>query len=152
MAYSRPTDLVALPTMPYDVRPTELPLDIEECRTALWRSAGNITKAAELLKVSSLRLRAFIRKSPYLSAEAAEAQEQIKDLAEDIVVEALTDSEDAQRRDAMAKFVLLGPGKDRGYGSGAPKVTINNQKGASMTIAWADGTSIGPQAPVIEHE
>lgn len=143
---------MALPSMPYDVRPAELPLDIEECRTAIWRAAGNVTQAAELLKVSSLRLRAFIRKSPYLSAEVAEAQEQIKDLAEGIVVDALMDTEDKARQDAMAKFVLLGPGKDRGYGAGAPKVTINNQKGASMTIAWADGTSIGPQAPVIDHE
>jgi hypothetical protein len=138
--------------MPYDVRPEELPLNVEECRTAIWRCNGNITKAAQLLKTSSLRLRAFVRKSPFLSAELTEAAEQIKDLAEDIVVEALLDTEDKARQDAMAKFVLLGPGKDRGYGSGAPKVTINNGKGGTVAIAWADGTSIGPSAPVIEHE
>lgn len=151
-AHKAPTDLVPLPSMPYDVRPVELPLDIEECRTALWRCNGNITKASQLLKISSLRLRNFIKKSPYLSAEATEALEQIKDLAEEIVVEALQDTEDKSRQDAMAKFVLLGPGKDRGYGAGAPKVTINNQKGASISIAWADGTVVGPQAPVIDHE
>lgn len=147
-----PVDLVALPTMPYDVRPMELPLDIEECRTALWRAEGNVTIAAQLLKTTSMRLRSFIKKSPYLSAELKEASEQIKDLAEAVIVEALTDATDAARRDAMAKFYMLGPGKDRGYGSGTngPAININNKQGGTVQIAWADGTSIGPAPPTIE--
>jgi hypothetical protein len=138
--------------MPYDLRPTELPLDIEECRTALWRAEGNVTVAAQLLKVPSIRLRSFIKKSPYLSAELKEASEQIKDIAEAVIVEALTDSSDAARRDAMAKFYMLGPGKDRGYGSGGgtPNVTVNNKAGGTVQIAWADGTSVGPAPPTIE--
>lgn len=141
--------------MPYSERPAELPLDIEECRTAIWKSAGNVTEAAKMLKINSGRLRTFINRSRYLTSEMAEAREQIKDMAEAVVVDALTDSEDKARQDAMAKFVLLGPGKDRGYGSGSPKVTINNQQGGTVQIAWADGTAIGPAAPegqVIDHE
>lgn len=139
--------------MPWDVRPTELPLDIEECRTAIWLSNGNVTEAAKVLKIPSGRLRQFVRKSPYLSAEVAEAQEQIKDIAEGVVLEALTDLEDAGRRDAMAKFVLLGPGKDRGYGTSAPKVTVNNTKGGNVVVVgWADGTTFQPQQKTIEGE
>ena len=146
----RPLDLVPLPTMPYNERPLELPLDIEECRTALWMSDGNITDAAKRLKISSGRLRTFIKNSRYLSAEMEEAREQIKDMAEGIVREALLDSEDKGRQDAMARFVLTGPGKDRGYGTGAPKVTINNGQGGTINIAWADGTEIGPRHPDVE--
>jgi len=141
--------------MPYPERPVALPLDIEECRTAIWKCAGNITEAAKMLKVNSGRLRSFVMKSRYLVNELAEAKEQLKDMAEAVVVDALMDTEDKGRQDAMAKFVLLGPGKDRGYGSGAPKVTINNQQGGTVQIAWADGTAIGPAAPegkVIDHE
>ena len=66
---SVPSDLVTLPTMTYSEMPPELPLDIEECRTAICMAAGNITEAAKLLKITSIRLRAFVKKSPYLSAE-----------------------------------------------------------------------------------
>lgn len=150
---SLPQDLVPLPTMPWSVRPAELPLDIEECRTALWQSRGNITEAAKRLKISSSRLRTFVRSSPYLSAQVKEAQEQLIDLAENVVYEALMDSEDHSRQDAMARFVLTGPGKDRGYGTGAPKVTINNQKGGTISLAWGDGTVFQPdEQKVIEHE
>lgn len=148
-----PRDLVPLPTMPWDNRPDALPLDIEECRTAIWTARGNITEAAKYLKISSIRLRSFVRRSPYLSAELAEAGEQIKDLAENIVYEALTDTQDTGRQDAMARFVLTGPGKDRGYGTGAPKVTINNQKGGQISLAWGDGTMFQPdEGKVIDHD
>lgn len=148
-----PQDLVALPTMPWTNRPDGLPLDIEECRTAIWISRGNVTEAAQRLKVSSMRLRTFIRKSPYLSAEVEEAREQIIDMAENVVYEALSDTTDTSRQDAMARFVLNGPGKNRGYGSGGPKVTINNQKGGQISLAWGDGTQFQPdEAKVIEHE
>lgn len=150
---SLPHDLVPLPTMPYNMRPDSLPLDIEECRTALWQSRGNVTEAAKRLKISSARLRNFIKKSPYLSAEADEAREQLIDMAEDVVYEALADTADTGRQDAMARFVLTGPGKNRGYGTGAPKVTINNQKGATISLAWGDGTTFQPDSgSVIEHD
>jgi len=139
-----PADLIPLPTMPYSSRPLELPLDIEECRTALWLERGNITKAATRLKTDAARLRRFIKSSKYLTEEQNEAREQLSDIAEEVVYEALTDSEDSSRRDAMAKFVLLGPGKDRGYGTGAPKVTVNNQKGGTVIVGWADGTQFEP--------
>lgn len=139
--------------MPYSERPSSLPLDIEECRTAIWKQRGNISNAAAMLKISASRLRTFIKNSPRLSAEVEEAREQLKDIAEDIVYEALTDGEDAGRRDTMARFVLTGPGKDRGYGSGGGNVTINAPKG-TINISWADGTSFsgGEEAKVIDHE
>lgn len=140
-----PADLVPLPTMPYEERPVGLPLDMEECRTALWRCRGNISLAARLIKVSSSRLRNYVAKSPRLTDEVREAQQQLVDVAEDIAYEALTDGDDPGRRDQMARFVMSNLGRDRGYGTGKAGVTINNPKGP-VVIQWADGQSLsGPQ-------
>lgn len=148
-----PSDLVALPTMPYSERPPELPLDTEECRTAIWMAAGNITEAAKLLKITSIRLRAFVRKSPYLSAELQEASDRLVDIAEANVLDALTDEQDASRRDTMSRFVLTNIGKAKGWGTGAsPNVSVKNSAGGTIIVQWADGTSIGPEPKVIEHE
>jgi hypothetical protein len=136
-----PDDLRPLPTTPWDERPTELPLDTEECRTALWMTAGNVTKAAELLKVVPLRLRAKVKSSPRLSAELAEAREQLVDIAEENVRDALTDTTDPGRRDSMSRFVLASIGKSRGFGSNTSKTTIN-AFGNNMSIKWDDGSVI----------
>ena len=143
-----PEDLRPLPTMPYDERPIEIPLDVEECRTALWRCNGNVTEAATLLKITPLRLRTFVNRSPYLLRELSEAKEQIVDTAETIVREALTDDEDKSRRDQMARFVLgSSMAKTRGWGSGTtPGVNINN-KGGTIVVRWEDGTQFGGADP-----
>lgn len=150
-----PDNLQPLPTTPYDERPSELPLSIEECRTAIWRCRGNVSEAAHLLKVQSSRLRTFIRNSPRLLEEVKEAQEQLVDLAEDVAYEALV-SEDASRRDGMARFIMGSIGKSRGYGSGGGgNVNVTLPKG-KVKIEWADGSSINvnseQDAKVIDHE
>lgn len=135
---SLPSDLVPIPTAPYDERPDELPLDLQECRTALWMARGNVTEAAATLKVTSMRLRRFIKNSAYLTAEQDEARERIKDKAESVVVEALEDVQDPGRRDSMARFVLAGQGRDRGYGNGAGGVTVKGGSGP-IHITWGGG-------------
>lgn len=146
-----PNDLIPLPTMPYDERPAELALDREECRTAIWRSRGNISEAAKLLKITSLRLRNFVRANPFLSAEAEEAREILADIAEDNVYDALTDEADPSRRDSMSRFVLASVGRRRGYGQGNNTgVTINASKGR-LVVAWDDGTQVAGEPNTIEH-
>lgn len=143
---SIPSDLVALPTMPYSERPLELPLDVEECRTAIWMAAGNITEAAKLLKTTSIRLRNFVKKSPYLSAEMQEAADRLVDIAESNVHDALTDELDPSRRDTMSRFVLTNIGKHRGWGSGASGgVTVKNSAGGTVIVQWADGSTFGQE-------
>ena len=141
-----PNDLVALPSMPWPERPLELPLDIEECRTAIWMAAGNISEAAKVLKTTSIRLRAFVKKSPYLSAEMAEAADRLVDIAEANVRDALTDELDPSRRDTMSRFVLTNIGKARGWGSGNnPGVTVKNSAGGTIVVQWADGSTFGSE-------
>lgn len=135
---SLPTDLVPIPTSPWDERPDELPLDTDECRTALWLARGNITQAAETLKVTSGRLRRFVKNSAFLSAEMAEAAEQVVDKAEAVVLDALEDMTDPGRRDSMARFVLTQKGADRGFGSkaGGGKTTVSV---GNIHITWEGG-------------
>jgi hypothetical protein len=146
-----PNDLVPLPTAPYDERPSSLPLDVDECRTAIWLNRGNITEAAKQLKTQAARLRKFVASSPYLQREVEEAREQLLDIAEDVAYEALIDSSDTGRRDGMARFVLGNLGKRRGYGTGSSTVNINSAKGP-ISISWGDGTSLAPDSKTIDHE
>ena len=139
-----PTDLEPLPTAPYPERPLSLPLEPEECRTALWMVRGNITEAAKLIKVTPSRLRSFVTKSAYLSAEMQEAKEQLVDLAEDVVFNALTDEEDKGRKDTMARYVLSSQGKSRGWGTASNQgISVKNSAGGTIVVQWADGTSFG---------
>lgn len=148
-----PSDLVALPSMPYSERPLELPLDIEECRTAIWMSSGNITDAAAILKTTSNRLRNFVSKSAYLTAEVREAAERLVDIAEKNVKEALLDSEDPSRRDTMSRFVLNNLGGGRGWGTGSKGgPTIKNAPGGTILVQWADGSTFNPEGETIEGE
>ena len=141
-----PGDLVALPTMPYNERPAELPLDVEECRTAIWMASGNISEAAKLLKTTSIRLRTFVKKSPYLSAEVQESADRLVDIAESNVYDALTDELDPSRRDTMSRYVLSNIGKNRGWGtSGGGNVSIKNSAGGTIVVQWADGTQLGAE-------
>lgn len=145
-----PSDLVSLPTMPYDERPGELPLNREEVRTALWRSSGVIRDAAELLKVPTGRLRKFISNSAYLSAEMEEARELIVDMAENVVIEELKDPD---KRGPMARFVLGSQrGKKRGWGAGGGVNVEINQN--NTVIQWGDGTTVAVPLNdrVIDHE
>lgn len=146
-----PLDLRPLPTMPYNERPESLPLVVEECRTALWRCKGNVTKAAELLKITPRRLRAFIKNSVYLTGEVAEASEQLKDRAMDVVNDALHDEEDKGRRDSMAKFVLANLGADRGFGTKGAGISLQAPKSGRVVISWEDGENFN-EPPVIDGE
>ena len=147
-----PSDLIPLPSAPWDERPVEIPVSIEEARTALWLDKGIVSKAAQRLKVPSARLRRLVNNSPYLRAEIEEAKEQIKDLAEENVIDALTDANDPGRRDSMSRFVLGGLGRDRGFGSGAGGISLSTSGKGKMIIAWDDGTSIGGDEKVIEAD
>jgi hypothetical protein len=145
-----PNDLAALPTMPYSERPLELPLDIEECRTAIWMASGNISEAAKLLKITSIRLRNFVKKSPYLTSEMQEAADRLVDIAESNVKDALTDPLDPSRRDTMSRFVLSNIVKARGWGTGNSAMQVKNSAGGTIIVQWSDGTQISPETDMVD--
>lgn len=147
-----PHDLVPLPTQPWDERPDEYPIGIEEARTALWRCNGNVSRAAALLKVTSMRLRNVVRKSPRLTREVDEARQRRIDKAEEIVDEALDDDQDKNRRDSMARFVLKSENaSERGYTTGGkgPLGGIPIGEG-QITITWKNGANVSSPAAELE--
>ena len=151
-----PDDLVPLSTMPWDERPAELPLDIEECRTALWLTRGNVSKAAEKLKVDPARLRRFVSKSVRLNEVLKEAREQLADIAENNILDALMDREDYARRDSMSKFVLTTLGKERGFSTSVTVSPSSRLPSGPIEFSWATSPVIDHEkddnGPVIDHE
>jgi hypothetical protein len=61
---SRPTDAeyTPLPYFPWLSRPETVPLDEEECATAIYLAEGRLDHAAALLKVEPKQLRKAIRR------------------------------------------------------------------------------------------
>jgi len=114
-------------------------------------ASGNVTEAAIILKITSIRLRAFIKKSPYLSAEMQEAADRLVDIAETNVKDALTDELDPSRRDTMSRFVLTNLGKHRGWGNtNSGGITVKNSAAGTIIVQWGDGTQIGQDPKEVE--
>lgn len=155
MTDALPRDLTPISTQPWNERPLEIPLEIEECRTALWMCRGNVTEAATVLKVPSDRLRRLIKGSRRLQDTVEESRERLKDLAESNLYDALTDGEDPQRRDSMTKYVLSNLGQDRGFGSKAGiNINTGNSAKGRLMVVWDDGETLtgSPEPTTIEGE
>jgi hypothetical protein len=60
-------EFVVLPYFPWESRPETLPLDVDECMTAVFLARGDIRAAASLLKVTPARLNRLIRRVPKLA-------------------------------------------------------------------------------------
>jgi hypothetical protein len=72
-----------------------------------------------------------------------EAKEQMVDIAEDVVFDALTDEEDKGRKDTMARYVLSSQGRTRGWGTASQGISVKNSAGGTIIVQWADGTAFG---------
>jgi hypothetical protein len=157
MVLHPPKCLVKLPALYFDKRPYGMPLSTHEVISALWTNSGNVTLAAEQLRIGSARMRRIVHRFPEVKAAWVEIQEQLLDQAERVVREGLNDRNDPKRRLGMAKFVLNSErGRNRGWGgsvgtagarraaehtvsSGAP----NPQGGSEFPrLVWSDGRSL----------
>jgi len=139
-----PSDLLPIPTQPWDERPNALPLVVEEVRTALWLDGGNISAAAERLKVTSVRLRRFVERSPRLMNEKREMIERVSDRAMANLVETIHDDLDKDRRNQDSKWWLDRQARDRGFGGAGAKVSISTS--GPVIVGWADGTTVSGEA------
>jgi hypothetical protein len=61
-----PSEFTPLPWYSWDSRPLTVPLDQDECATALYLDKGDIKAAAARLKVTVPRLNKSVRKDPRL--------------------------------------------------------------------------------------
>lgn len=118
-ASALPDDLVPLPVYPNGNAYKDNPIDTDQARSAIWHSAGSITRAAALLDVSPARLMRLVSKDDFLKKEREAAQELIIDAAEDALLDAL---ERSDTRDETAKWILDRKGSPRGWGSSVKPV------------------------------
>ena len=106
---------------------------------ALEKTGGNVSAAAKLLGVHPCRFRAQVSKSVKLNAVTIalrkERREQMQDIAEDNVMDALI-ADDDKRKDSMSKFVLSGR---RGFNDSesVDKVNIDiSESQGPVTVIW----------------
>jgi hypothetical protein len=59
-----PDEFFPLPYFGWLKRPLDLPLDVEECATAIYLKNGDLDAAAARLKVTPARLDRVVRRSP----------------------------------------------------------------------------------------
>ena len=139
-----------LPAYPWDVRPDDHPLSVEEVCAALVHSEGNVKEAADRLKVGALILRKFIERSSRARAVIVEMAAQLADEAQTTLHAALRDS-DSRRQDWAVRYILNSKNARRlGWGStdAAEDASLHRGPLINLTlplVQWEDGTRIGPR-------
>lgn len=141
-----------LPAYPWSQRPDDMPLTADEVCDALFQAEGDITAAAQRLKVGSLILRKFIERSSRARAAIREMDLRLADKARSKLAQAL-DDDDNRRVDWAIRYVLNSKNaRPLGWASSDPSETANQSALAGPLVTlnlppaqWADGTAIGPK-------
>ena len=114
-------------------------------RRVIFRSDGNVTKAAKILKVSSSDLRRLTWRHPTLIMDALERVHCMIDKAESKLREAL-DGDHAERSLRAALFILShnDVARERGWGrhGGGDRYDAPPPAAAPTAVIWGDGSRI----------
>ena len=139
-----------LPAYPWQQRPDDEPLTIEEVCEALVYAEADVAIAAERLKVGSLILRKFIERSTRARAVIREMVDRLNDEAQTTLREALRDP-DSRRKDWAIRFIFNSQNaKKLGWASAASSDEAARVQGPLINLTlplvqWEDGTKIGPR-------
>jgi hypothetical protein len=98
-------EFLPLPYYAWEQRPDTVPLDYDECATALHISDGDMVIAARLLKAPLYRLQRFLKHSPRLQLVQEESLEQVRRRAEHEVISGLDAADDRRREWAASKIL-----------------------------------------------
>lgn len=131
----------AVEELPSDLVPlSEGDFDDDAIRTALYLSWGNVSKAAQLLKMPAGMLARKVELSTSLKADRDAARRLIVDCAEAKIVERLTELQGDELYDTV-KFVLTTLGKEVGWGAAQPRTAgavALTDGSRSLTVRWND--------------
>ena len=140
--YRRPGAPIPLEYLPEDLAPIPYGADIDDIeaiRTALYLNFGNVGLAARALGCLPGQLARKVELSSDLKSDRDAARRMIVDQAEAVVVEQLTDTEQTDRRDEAAKFVLTSLGKALGWGTQATTAagfSMTDGGGRTLQVKW----------------
>ena len=138
-------EFLPLPYIPYDERPVTVPLDVEECATALYICGGKLSKAADRLKVDKLRLQRVIDRSPRLQRLHKELYEVYVHDSAEVVIDAIYADDPRVRYAAATKVLSSKAAAAHPFspsGDGAPSLTINNDN-REITFHWRKTAEAG---------
>lgn len=110
--------------------PEHVPLDPTRVEEALWSAAGNITKAARIMRTDAARLGYMISRTPDLADARRKASELVLDKAEAALLDSLKDEDSALD---TAKWILSQGGRGRGWGQQASMPVGLTFDGSSLT-------------------
>jgi hypothetical protein len=114
------------------------PIDVEEAKRALEKVDGNVTAAAEIMKVDSARLRAFVAEEPVLRRMQDEIMERAVDRAIEILFEGLRDEHYGNRLQAAMEFLRTENARKRGFGPQGGALELNSRTVETLTITWLE--------------
>jgi hypothetical protein len=143
-----------LPAYPWSVRPDDHPLTLDEVTCALVEASGDVTAAADRLKVGSLTLRKFIERSPRARAVVLEMDHRLADRARRKLIGILNDDEDARRQDWAIRYILNAKmARHLGFAATDSADDAANQRNGPVTnivigpAGWANGEMFARQQP-----
>jgi hypothetical protein len=123
---------------PYPALDDKTPIDVEEAKRALEKCQGNITAAADLMKVHSARLRAFVAEEPVLRGMQAEIIERGVDEAVAILFKGMKHESYGIRLMAAKEFLRSEPARRRGFGEKGASLELTSRAGETLTITWLE--------------
>ena len=144
-------EFIPLPYYPWEVRPSHLPLDVEEVATSLYLSQGIIGRAAERLKVEPLKVVRAIARSARLTRLHAELASLLNDKVHEEYVRAFEATDDRRREWAASKLSQTKQFQNHPlapYNSAPAQLSGPNASGPMrIVISWeeAAGPLIEPQ-------
>jgi hypothetical protein len=146
-------EFLPLPFYAWDRRPSTIRLDPEEAATALYLAEGEISVAAQTLKVEPLRLMRAIRCSARLTRLHAELVSLLNDKVHHEYRRAFNDEDDRRREWAASKVSQTRQFQDHPLAPNQsnPSPTIALGGPTRIVISWDDGT-VPVSVPTIEHD
>ena len=160
-------EFIPLPFYGWAERPSTLPLDPDECATAIHIAKGDIPAAAALLKVPEFKLNRMVRHHPRLVRVRDESLEIVHNRAASEYIQALDSPNDRRREWAASKILATRSAQSHPF---APAPAQPSAQSASLSLSStvagrtltfrrrtdADETSTNPDnpdlTPVIEHD
>jgi hypothetical protein len=143
-----------LPAYPWSQRPDDHPLTLDEVTAAIVEASGDVTAAADRLKVGSLTLRKFIERSPRARAVVLEMDHRLADRARRKLIGILNDDEDARRQDWAIRYVLYAKmARHLSFAAQDDAQDQSNARNGPVTnivigpAGWANGEMFARQQP-----
>jgi hypothetical protein len=130
-------EFIPLPFYPWDSRPPSLPLDPDECATAIHIAQGDLPAAANLLKVPLHKLNRQIRNHPRLARVLQETNELTVARAASEYINALSSPSERRREWASTKIMASRAAAQHPF---SPAPAQPNAQSASLSLTDAGRT------------